>query len=57
MSCERCGSGAQGRLCAECEMMDRVEHNHEHLTSDADSDESDRPAEPHDVTAWGADDE
>jgi len=31
MSCERCGSGAQGRLCAECEMMDRVERNHAHL--------------------------
>ena len=30
MSCERCGAGAQGRLCAECEMMDRVERNHEH---------------------------
>ena len=57
MSCERCGSRCQGALCAECEMMDRVKHNHEHLTSDADSDESDRPAEPHDVTAWGADDE
>ena len=32
MSCERCGAGAQGRLCAECELMDRVERNHEHLT-------------------------
>ena len=32
MSCERCGSDATGRLCADCEQMDRVERNHEHQT-------------------------
>ena len=41
MSCERCGSGAQGRLCAECEMMDRVERNHEHLLGDDEEGEGD----------------
>ena len=41
MSCERCGSGAQGRLCAECEMMDRVERNNAHLLGDDDEEEED----------------
>ena len=30
MTCERCGSPSNGRLCASCERMDRVERNHEH---------------------------
>ena len=30
MTCERCGSPSNGRLCASCEQMDRVERNHEH---------------------------
>ena len=30
MSCERCGSTSNGRLCASCEQMDRVERNNEH---------------------------
>ena len=39
MSCERCGSPSQGALCAMCELMDRVERNHEHLTIDDDEEE------------------
>jgi len=34
MSCERCGSDANGRLCASCEQMDRVERNNEHMMND-----------------------
>jgi len=34
MSCERCGSNANGRLCASCEQMDRVERNNEHMMND-----------------------
>jgi len=32
VSCDRCGSNANGRLCADCAQMDRVERNHEHQT-------------------------
>ena len=41
MSCQRCGSGAQGRLCAECEMMDRVERTNAHLLGDEEEGEGD----------------
>src|SRR6056297_2404425 len=34
MSCELCGSAANGRLCADCEQMDRVERNNEHMMND-----------------------
>src|SRR6056297_1944017 len=37
MSCERCGSAANGRLCADCEQMDRVERNNEHMMNDGGS--------------------
>lgn len=37
MTCERCGSGATGRLCADCADMDRVERNHEHRDDDSGS--------------------
>jgi hypothetical protein len=30
MSCDRCGSNATGRLCADCEQVIRLEKNHEH---------------------------
>lgn len=35
MSCQRCGSGAQGGLCRQCE----VELAHEHLADELASDE------------------
>ena len=37
MSCERCGSPSNGRLCADCEQMDRVERNNEHMMNDGGS--------------------
>ena len=41
MSCERCGAGAQGRLCAECDMMDRVEREYAHLLGGDETEDDD----------------
>ena len=72
MTCERCGSPSNGRLCASCEQMDRVERNHEHqkrsdggaiAQPDADDDldvppapKDVRPDNPMDITEWCDDD-
>ena len=59
MTCERCGSPSNGRLCASCEQMDRVERNHEHqkrsdggaVAQQAPGDDLDVPPAPEKVIA------
>jgi len=55
MTCDQCGSPANGALCRSCGLAERAADDYESVLNDDESDdESDdeRPDKPHDITAW-----
>ena len=51
MTCDQCGSPANGALCRSCGLAERAADDYESVLNDDESDDE-RPDEPHDITSW-----